>query len=84
MCGTNDDQNEPYRGGHGHCARTRTIQFSSQMSPRLSPLNASRANAAIGAGYARCLCFFSWNASAIRCNPPRIVLAVHWTWGGNR
>ena len=47
---TDGDRNEPYRGGNGHRARTHATQFSrSQMSLRLSPLTASRANAAIGA-----------------------------------
>ena len=56
MRGTSGDRNEPYRGGNGHRARTRTIQFSRpQMFAPAQPLNAWRANAAIGAGSRRML-----------------------------
>jgi hypothetical protein len=53
---TKSDRNEPYRGGHGHRARTRPTQFSRlQMSLRLSPLTPRARNAAIDAGSRRML-----------------------------
>jgi hypothetical protein len=53
---TKSDRNEPYRGGHGHRARTRPTQFSRlQMSLRLSPLTPRARMPPLTPGHARML-----------------------------
>jgi len=82
---TDGDRKEPYCSGNGHHTRTRTTQFSrSQMLLRLSPLTASRANAAIGAGLCMMLMFLQCECKRDIDALRRIVLAVHWMRGGNR
>ena len=65
-------------------ARARSNSADRKCSLRLSPLNASRANAAIGAGLRTMLVLLQPECKRDIDAFRRIVLAVHWIWGGNK